>query len=148
FYPRLVPLHELNPESNTLPVAIRCSADRLSDTGVYLLENGLSMFMWIGLHVPQDWVQNVFGVNSAAQINIESQKLLQIDNKVSNQVRSVVDDVRKMRPRYMKLALVRQRDALEGWFRHFLVEDKGSNATASYVDFLCHMHKEIRNLLN
>ncbi|XP_033101565.1 protein transport protein Sec24C-like, partial [Anneissia japonica] len=85
FYPRLVPLHELNPDSNTLPVAIRCSADRLSDTGVYLLENGLSMFMWIGLHVPQDWVQNVFGVNSAAQINIESQKLLQIDNKVSNQ---------------------------------------------------------------
>ena len=46
-----------------------------------------------------------------------------------------------------QLTFVRQRDTLEAWFRHFLVEDKGSNASPSYVDFLCHMHKEIRNLL-
>ena len=47
-----------------------------------------------------------------------------------------------------QLTLVRQRDTLEPWFRHFLMEDKGSNASASYVDFLVHMHREIRNILN
>lgn len=36
-----------------------------------LLENGLMMFMWIGLGVNPDWVRNVFGVPSAAQIDID-----------------------------------------------------------------------------
>ena len=43
--------------------------------------------------------------------------------------------------------MVRQRDKLELVFRHFLVEDKGSDGSASYVDYLCHLHKEIRALL-
>jgi protein transport protein SEC24 len=30
----------------------------------------------------------------------------------------------------------------------FLVEDRGAEGQSSYVDFLCHMHKEIRALLN
>lgn len=30
----------------------------------------------------------------------------------------------------------------------FLVEDRGTDGSSSYVDFLCHMHKEIRGLLN
>lgn len=48
-----------------------------------------------------------------------------------------------------QLTVVRQRDKLEGWFKHFLVEDKGVNpAASSYVDFLCQMHKEIRSLMN
>ncbi|XP_038060982.1 protein transport protein Sec24C-like [Patiria miniata] len=148
FYPRLTPLHDLNPNSPSLPTALRCSVERLRDNGVYLLENGNVMFLWIGLHVSNDWVQDVFGVHSPAQIDIDSSKLLHMDNPTSQGVRNLVERVRKTRPRYMKLTFVRQRDTLEAWFRHFLVEDKGSNASASYVDFLVHMHKEIRNLLN
>ena len=44
--------------------------------------------------------------------------------------------------------IVRQRDKLEPMFHQFLVEDRGANGTASYVDFLCHIHKEIRTLLS
>ena len=48
-----------------------------------------------------------------------------------------------------QLTVVRQRDKLEPWFKHYLVEDKGFHANQlSYVDFLCHVHKEIRNLLS
>ena len=47
-----------------------------------------------------------------------------------------------------QLTIVRQRDKLEPWFNHFLVEDKGSNNSASYVDFLRHIYGEIRNLLS
>ena len=47
-----------------------------------------------------------------------------------------------------QLMIVRQRDKLEPMFHQFLVEDRGANGTASYVDFLCHIHKEIRTLLS
>ncbi|XP_071503728.1 protein transport protein Sec24C-like [Diadema antillarum] len=148
FYPRLLPVHDMDVNSEELPSAVRCSVERFQDQGVYLLENGIMLFLWIGLHVNNEWVQSVFGVNSPAQINIESQQLLERDNPTSRKLRAVISAVRAERPRYMKLTLVRQRDTLEPWFRHFLMEDKGSNASASYVDFLVHMHREIRNILS
>lgn len=49
--------------------------------------------------------------------------------------------------RHLKLQIVRQREKLEIMFRHYLVEDRTGNDSYSYVDFLCHMHKEIRQLL-
>ncbi|KAL4239532.1 Protein transport protein Sec24C [Mactra antiquata] len=148
FYPRLIPLHDLDPSGTTLPSAMRCSAERLQDNGVYLLENGVSMFIWIGHSVDPDWIQKVFSVQSAAQIDIDKCRLHELENEISHRVRDVVNQVRAQRNRYMKLTIVRQRDKLEPWFNHFLVEDKGQNGSASYVDFLCHIHKEIRNLLN
>ncbi|KAH3871249.1 hypothetical protein DPMN_034444, partial [Dreissena polymorpha] len=148
FYPRLIPLHTLEPTGTDMPTALRCSAERLQDNGVYLLENGVSMFMWIGHKVDPDWIQKMFGVQSAAQIDIDKFRLLELENDVSHRVRQVVQMVRAQRNRYMKLTIVRQRDELERWFNHFLVEDKSQNGSSSYVDFLCHIHKEIRTLLS
>ncbi|XP_078660546.1 protein transport protein Sec24C-like isoform X3 [Branchiostoma floridae x Branchiostoma belcheri] len=155
FYPRLLPLHNLSPDKDDVPTAIRCSIERLKDNGVYLLENGVSMFMWIGMNVDAEWIQSVFGVQSVAQIDIDSPTLLDkegtllsLDNPLSARVRNLVQHIRSQRSRFMKLTIVRQRDKLEPWFQHFLVEDKGLYGGASYVDFLCHMHKEIRNLLS
>ena len=47
-----------------------------------------------------------------------------------------------------QLVIIRQRDKLEPVFLQYLMEDRGSGGTSSYVDFLCHIHKEIRNLLS
>lgn len=47
-----------------------------------------------------------------------------------------------------QVTIVRQRDKLQSWFEHFLVEDKSLNGGSSYVDFLCHIHKEIRSILS
>ena len=38
---------------------------------LFRTENGVSMFMWLGHNVAADWVQKVFGVQSAAQIDID-----------------------------------------------------------------------------
>lgn len=148
FYPRLLPFHDADFESSELPTAIRCSLERLQDSGVYLLENGVSMFLWLGHMVDPELVQQMFGVASAAQVDIDKVKLMDLDNSVSRKVRDLVDMIRQERARYLKLTIVRQRDKLEPWFNHFLVEDKGMNGSSSYVDFLCHIHKEIRNILN
>uniref|UniRef100_A0A671YUB0 SEC24 homolog D, COPII coat complex component n=1 Tax=Sparus aurata TaxID=8175 RepID=A0A671YUB0_SPAAU len=43
--------------------------------------------------------------------------------------------------------IVRQKDKPEMVFRQFLVEDKGLHGGASYMDFLCYVHREIRQLL-
>uniref|UniRef100_A0AAQ5X7G0 SEC24 homolog C, COPII coat complex component n=1 Tax=Amphiprion ocellaris TaxID=80972 RepID=A0AAQ5X7G0_AMPOC len=146
FYPRLLPLMKL--ESGSLPVAVRDSEERLSKGGVYLLETGLHLFLWVGASVQQELLLNIFGTPSFGQIDSSMTSLPVLDNPFSQRLREIIDSFRAQRSRYMKLMVVKQEDRAELIFRHFLVEDKSASGGASYVDFLCHMHKEIRQLLS
>uniref|UniRef100_A0A8C3DYK3 SEC24 homolog C, COPII coat complex component n=1 Tax=Corvus moneduloides TaxID=1196302 RepID=A0A8C3DYK3_CORMO len=148
FYPRLLPLTKADVDSDSLPAAIRNSEERLSKGDIYLLENGLNIFVWVGVSVQQSLIQNLFGVSSFSQISNALSTLPVLENPFSKKVRSVVDMLQGQRSRYMKLIIVKQEDKLEMLFKHFLVEDKSLSGGASYVDFLCHMHKEIRQLLS
>ncbi|KFP38958.1 Protein transport protein Sec24C, partial [Chlamydotis macqueenii] len=148
FYPRLLPLTKADVDSDSLPAAIRNSEERLSKGDIYLLENGLNIFVWVGVNVQQGLIQNLFGVSSFSQISNALSTLPVLENPFSKKVRSIVDKLQRQRSRYMKLIIVKQEDKLEMLFKHFLVEDKSLSGGASYVDFLCHMHKEIRQLLS
>ncbi|XP_015002772.1 protein transport protein Sec24C isoform X1 [Macaca mulatta] len=148
FYPRLLPLTKSPIESTTEPPAVRASEERLSNGDMYLLENGLNLFLWVGASVQQGVVQSLFSVSSFSQITSGLSVLPVLDNPLSKKVRGLIDSLRAQRSRYMKLIVVKQEDKLEMLFKHFLVEDKSLSGGASYVDFLCHMHKEIRQLLS
>ncbi|XP_042673827.1 protein transport protein Sec24C isoform X2 [Centrocercus urophasianus] len=148
FYPRLLPLTKADVDSDSLPAAIRNSEERLSKGDIYLLENGLNIFVWVGVNVQQGLIQNLFGVSSFSQISNTLSTLPVLENPFSKKVRSIIDMLHLQRSRYMKLIIVKQEDKLEMLFKHFLVEDKSLTGGASYVDFLCHMHKEIRQLLS
>lgn len=93
-YPRLVPLLDASAPASpsdqddvVLPSPVRCTGDKLRDDGVYVLDNGIHMFLWIGLSVSPEWIHGVFGTNSAAQIDIDRTKLIELDNPRSQQVR-------------------------------------------------------------
>ncbi|XP_040420302.1 protein transport protein Sec24C isoform X4 [Cygnus olor] len=148
FYPRLLPLTKADVDSDSLPAAIRNSEERLSKGDIYLLENGLNIFVWVGVNVQQGLIQNLFGVSSFSQISSALNTLPVLENPFSKKVRSIIDMLQVQRSRYMKLIIVKQEDKLEMLFKQFLVEDKSLTGGASYVDFLCHMHKEIRQLLS
>ncbi|XP_014139331.2 protein transport protein Sec24C isoform X3 [Falco cherrug] len=149
FYPRLLPLQtKADVDSDSLPPAIRNSEERLSKGDIYLLENGLNIFVWVGVNVQQGLIQNLFGVSSFGQISSALSTLPVLENPFSKKVRSIINMLQMQRSRYMKLIIVKQEDKLEMLFKHFLVEDKSLSGGASYVDFLCHMHKEIRQLLS
>ncbi|XP_065058870.1 protein transport protein Sec24C-like [Rhopilema esculentum] len=150
-YPRLYPLHniDLDHDAELVPDILRCSIERMEDNGVYLLENGISMFIWVGLQASSDILQSLFNANTIGQVDIEMTQLPVLDTPLSKRVRAVITQIQSERQRFLKLSIVRQRDKLEPWLKHYLVEDKGFHAQQlSYVDFLCHIHKEIRNLLN
>uniref|UniRef100_A0A8C5BSR4 SEC24 homolog C, COPII coat complex component n=1 Tax=Gadus morhua TaxID=8049 RepID=A0A8C5BSR4_GADMO len=133
FYPRLLPL----VRGDSLPLAVRDSEERLSKGGAYLLETGLHLFLWVGANAQQELLLNIFGTPSFGQIDPNLVRGPQTQNGFS--VGAVMA---------MRLIVVKQEDKAELIFRHFLVEDKNASGGASYVDFLCHMHKEIRQLLS
>lgn len=148
-YPHLICLTDLEPDSDEIPSQERASFEKLRPDGVYLLDNSIYMFLWVGHQVSPQWVESVFGVPSPAHIDTEQPRLPELSNPISRRVHDVIDYVRVGRPRSMRLTIVRQKDKLEMVLRQFLIEDRGyTDAQMSYVDFLCHIHKEIRNQLS
>jgi hypothetical protein len=65
------------------------------------------MILWVGFSVSPDWVQSVFGVQSAAQIDIDKTSLQDLDNPLSRRVRSLIKRIREDRCRHMKVGSVR-----------------------------------------
>ena len=59
FYPRLFPIHDVNPGETGIPDPIRTSIEKIRDDGVYVLENGIFLFMYIGLAVDPVWVRDI-----------------------------------------------------------------------------------------
>ncbi|KAI5726271.1 hypothetical protein M8J77_026255 [Diaphorina citri] len=148
-YPHLISLHVIDPNSDEMPVQERCSFEKLQPDGAYLLDNSIYMFLWVGQSVNNQWVESVFGVPSPAHIDPDRPGLPELDNALNRRVHDVIDLVRSTRPRSMRLTVVRQKDKLEVVLRQFLIEDRGhTELQMSYVDFLCHIHKEIRNQLS
>ncbi|XP_076233230.1 COPII coat complex component secretory 24CD [Calliopsis andreniformis] len=147
-YPRLLPLHNIDPQDTELPQMLRCSIDKFTDDGAYLLENSIHMFLWLGMSLSPQWVQAVFGVPSVVQVDTDRPTLPVLDTPMNKRITDIINRVRMERHRCMRLTIVRQREKLEMVLRHFLIEDRGNDGSPSYVDFLCHMHKEIRLLLN
>ncbi|KAM4612154.1 protein transport protein Sec24D isoform 2-T3 [Polymixia lowei] len=146
-YPRLIPLHNMESGSEAVPAPIRCSEERLADSGMFLLENGHSMFLWLGHASPPDLIQSIFNLPSLAHLPAHMSALPDLDNPQSKKVLSIINALLQKRPNSMKLQIVKQKDKPEMLFRQFLVEDKGLHGGASYMDFLCYVHREIRQLL-
>uniref|UniRef100_A0AAX7UXG6 SEC24 homolog D, COPII coat complex component n=1 Tax=Astatotilapia calliptera TaxID=8154 RepID=A0AAX7UXG6_ASTCA len=146
-YPRLIPLVG-NKNTLRLPATpVRCSEERLTDSGIFLLENGQSMFLWLGQASSPDLIQSLFNLPSLAHLQGHMCALPELDNPLSRKVRSIISGLLEKRSNSMKLQIVRQKDKPEMLFRQFLVEDKGLHGGASYMDFLCYVHREIRQLL-
>ncbi|XP_050054356.1 protein transport protein Sec24D isoform X40 [Aphis gossypii] len=152
FYPRLIPIHTLADEKLlddvSIPDQLRCSIEKFAENGAYILENGVYMFLWLGMGLSQTFLTDVFGVQSITYVDTEHSAIPVLDNPLNKAVRQVLSKIQKERSHTMRLSIIRQKDKIETVMRHFLVEDHGIDNSPSYVEFLCHMHKEIRNLLS
>ncbi|XP_060840274.1 protein transport protein Sec24D isoform X1 [Rhopalosiphum padi] len=152
FYPRLIPIHTLADEKLlddvSIPDQLRCSFEKLAENGAYILENGVYMFLWLGMGLSQTFLSDVFGVQNITYVDTEHSAIPVLDNPLNKAVRQVLSKIQKERSHTMRLSIIRQKDKIETVMRHFLVEDHGIDNSSSYVEFLCHMHKEIRNLLS
>lgn len=81
-YPRMFALHNMPPEAGlpaedeagaegaegsksvVLPPVINLSIERLQCDGVFLLDDALNLYLWVGRSAPPELLQSLFGVPS------------------------------------------------------------------------------------
>jgi hypothetical protein len=77
----------------------------VQDDGVYLIENGLEMILYIGQQVPPMWLQQVMGKDSFASIETQGAVVPTLDSPLNQAVRRALDLVRQERGRFMPVSI-------------------------------------------
>ncbi|EAZ51484.1 hypothetical protein [Cryptosporidium parvum Iowa II] len=145
FYPRMFCLSSWNlqqqetDQSLVLPPALNLTAEKMTQADAYLLEDGESMYLWLGRAIPTTFIQQVFGVATLDQLHPDYAETVigSTGEKLGVKVAILINNIREQRkPPFMKLYTIRQGDPLENKFFLSLIEDKTQGFMLSYNDFL------------
>lgn len=105
FYPRMIPIHDVDVEADNIPLAVRTTVEKMTDNGAYILENGVHMFVWLGLSLAPEFTQAVFGAPCSQQIDTDRCGVPVYDNPLSVRVRGIIEQIQAERPRGMRVRI-------------------------------------------
>ncbi|KAF8707374.1 Sec23/Sec24 trunk domain, partial [Rhizoctonia solani] len=156
-YPRMTAIHDLSPNVGfpseqtgrlVLPSPMPSSYTHMEPHGVYMIENGEDMYIWVGDGVSPQILLDLFNVENWDEIGPRTASLSgTTDFKLAYSVALFSTHYLSSRHTSLPLHVVRQNmDGAEIEFSNLLVEDTNNDAM-SYVDYLCYEHKQINQAL-
>ncbi|KRY27994.1 Protein transport protein Sec24B [Trichinella spiralis] len=142
-HPNLYALHaisETNPNAPLLPL----SFEKIDRHGLYLMDTGRYMYLYVGPGISDTLCKSMFGVNSYKEINSMTVNL-ENDNAINehgmliyNFMRSIISD----RLQKVPVRIIKEDSPSKELFLTHLIEDR-SETSFSYVEFLNFLQKEI-----
>jgi protein transport protein SEC24 len=146
-HPRFYSLHNMPPEAGTigddghliLPQALNLTSERLERHGLFLIEDGQNIFLWVGHEAVPRLIQDVFDLPSYADLAGGKATLPQLDNTMSNRVYNIVAKTQELRRGvYRPHVYIVKSDAepaLRSWALSLLIEDR-MDKMSSYAQYL------------
>lgn len=101
--------HNIDVQSEALPAPVRCSEERLADSGMFLLENGHSMFLWLGQASSPDLIQSIFNMPSLAHLQGHMVRIHLLALWFENEIGLFVEVCRQ----FIGLCIVWRHDSME-----------------------------------
>ncbi|RKF73357.1 Protein transport protein SEC24 [Golovinomyces cichoracearum] len=140
-YPRMYSLHNMPDTAGTidqetnqivLPPLLNLSSERLVSYGLYLIDDGLTQFLWVGRDAVPQLLADVFDVTDRAQLKVGKSSLPELDNDFSERLRAVIQKSRDYRSKNVgsiilpHLYIIREDGDpnLRLWAQTLLVEDR------------------------
>jgi protein transport protein SEC24 len=143
--PRLYPLHLLAPQHGqydengdiVLPMSVKLATESLDRNGLYLLHNGLVIYLYVGLNASPELIQAVFNVPSKDSLSPRKLTLPVLQNPLSQQVANIIRRVRELNSvNYLQLILVKENEPpYRAQFYANLIEDR-NETLPNYAQFL------------
>uniref|UniRef100_A0A7I4YP46 Protein transport protein Sec24A n=1 Tax=Haemonchus contortus TaxID=6289 RepID=A0A7I4YP46_HAECO len=142
FYPQLYRLNEiLQFEDGKWPSALPLSFEYVNREGIYLIEAGSAIYIYLSSHSDAQLVQDLFGC-SYYQVDETSFRIY--DNPFSEKVHAFVRHVTALKFYLGPVIIVKEDSAVrEAILRRFI--DDRTESNHSYVEFLHHIKREINN---
>ncbi|KAI8073006.1 Sec23/Sec24 trunk domain-containing protein [Gongronella butleri] len=151
-YPRLFPIHSMEKDCGDvgvngymkLPAMLRSSYERLDTNGIYLLDTGSQLFVWLGNKVDSTLLQDMFGVKTLDEVDPKMTTLPALNTDLSHRVHAIIDKLQAQRSRHLQLHVIRmEKDPLEFVYSTWMTEDRNAEVQ-TYVDYMCVLHRKIQ----
>ncbi|ODQ65778.1 protein transport protein SEC24 [Nadsonia fulvescens var. elongata DSM 6958] len=156
-HPDFFSLHDMpdeagNPSEETgeiiLPPKLNLTAGNIATHGLYLINDGQILFLWVGRDAVPLLIEDVFGVPSLQHVKAGKAEVPELDNPMNQRVRSIIAKCRESKDQitWPNLYIVREDGdpALRLWASTFLIEDKSDQAL-SYYQFLGQLRDKVNN---
>jgi protein transport protein SEC24 len=129
-----------------LPPTAHPSITCISASSISLIDDGFSMYLYVGRNVAGDVLQDMFGVNGMDGVDT-SRVLLQQGSERGRLLLTIVEEMQRDRTVRGDLKFVFAgspgTSALEAEVMSLLVDDNTAHEV-SYVDFLCAVHRKVQ----
>mmetsp|Transcript_15575 Transcript_15575/g.31443 ORF Transcript_15575/g.31443 Transcript_15575/m.31443 type:complete len:1061 (-) Transcript_15575:340-3522(-) len=165
-YPRMFSIHDMTtdtglpsdnadedcptagPNQVRLPSILNLSYERLSSNGIFLLENGHDLFMWMGRAVNPAILNTLFGLNSLEGADMQNLRINPENSDFSSRLDAVITALRADRARYMQLHFIREGDGYaEAYFARYLIEDRANfTGGMSYTEYHAHVTRAVSGM--
>ncbi|TPX31402.1 hypothetical protein SmJEL517_g05242 [Synchytrium microbalum] len=140
----------VGPDGKTImPNLINLSSERLDRSGLFMLENGLEIFIWVGRAVPPELCQAIFDKPSYDALAPGKFTLPLLQNNMSIRVNNIVNTLRQARlidnTCYPSISIVKEDGtdpALRAYFLSHLIEDR-MDGHPSYPQYLSTLHEAV-----
>eukprot|EP01010_Urceolus_cornutus_P000717 NODE_122_length_2336_cov_293.631832_g99_i0.p1 GENE.NODE_122_length_2336_cov_293.631832_g99_i0~~NODE_122_length_2336_cov_293.631832_g99_i0.p1 ORF type:complete len:396 (-),score=61.93 NODE_122_length_2336_cov_293.631832_g99_i0:205-1392(-) len=156
-YPRLYPMHTMSATAGTfdeskgviiLPNTEGLTSNKISSSAVYIMHDLPSqhIYIWVGQKVSPKLLEILFNVE-----DVDALVETELETRSAPRVCGILKELRQVRSAVHDSVLVvrEKRDPLESLFLQRLVEDKmGGGGNWSYVEYLCHVHRNIQYRLS
>ncbi|KAK9467261.1 hypothetical protein V1512DRAFT_291038 [Lipomyces arxii] len=154
-HPGFYSLHDMpeyagRPDEQTgkirLPPKMNLSAECLRRHGLYLIDDGQILFLWVGREAVPQLIADVWGLSSLEEIPTGKTSLPLLDTDISIRINTIIGKLREKRGSivWSHLYVIREDGdpALKMWGTSFLIEDRIDQGQ-SYMEFLTSMRERI-----
>ncbi|KIK56698.1 hypothetical protein GYMLUDRAFT_46999 [Collybiopsis luxurians FD-317 M1] len=153
-YPTFYSLHNMPPESGTvgpdgtlvMPPPLPLTSERLERHGLFLIEDGQTIFLWVGRDAVPQLVMDVFNLPSYDVLRGGKTTLPLLENSFSQRVNAIIQKTREMRRGvfYPHLYVVKEdgEPPLRLWALSALVQDR-ADVLPSYQQFVSSLKEKV-----
>ncbi|KAF8220019.1 CPII coat sec24 protein [Tricholoma matsutake] len=155
-YPSFYSLHNMPPEAGAIgengvimPPALPLTSERMERHGLFMIEDGQTIFLWVGRDAVPQLIMDVFNLPSYEVLRGGKTTLPVLDNPFSQRVNAVIQKTREMRrgPYYPHLYVVKEdgEPPLRLWALSALIQDR-ADVLPSYQQFIQQLKDKVNGI--
>lgn len=125
------------------PPRLQLSFERISATGMYVLDVGDMLYLYLcrGLH--QMILERIFGVTKLHEVDESITELPEMENPESEKLRTFVSWLNSSKPYQAPIKVIREDGKMRHLFVERMIEDR-FEGSLSYFEFLQHLKQQMK----
>ncbi|CAG9799468.1 unnamed protein product [Chironomus riparius] len=127
----------------TDPPRLQLTAERLDSRSMFLLDNGVNMFVYVGSNANPSIIKNVFGKNTVNEIPDVCYNLPNLETPSNEALHDFINTLNEEKPFNPTIQIIRDTSPCRSLIVQYFVDDRNENSL-SYYEFLQHLRTQVK----